>query len=378
MPFTEAQIKALSGKLSAKHVKTREHTGRTLSYIEGWHAIAEANQIFGFDAWDRETVSARCVWEGGQSGRPACAYIAQVRVRVRAGDTVVIREGSASGHGSGETPGEAHESALKAAETDAMKRALATFGNLFGLALYDKQRHGVRGAGARKNGVAGGQRVVWTVLSSEGEPAGTHGDPVEYCSALRRMLETIETAEEVKALWTRNRGTVTRLRGDLPQLKNDKEEHHADVLAASYKRRLQDLATGQGAEQVGPKAGDGAAVIDKSVLTIATPRRVRDKEHLRYVASKPCIICGRAPCHAHHLRFAQPRAMARKVSDEWAVPLCATHHRALHNVGDEAAWWKQRGIDPILEAQELWRCTRGSDFAGTRKYIRSDLRSSSR
>jgi hypothetical protein len=98
--------------------------------------------------------------------------------------------------------------------------------------------------------------------------------------------------------------------------------------------------------------------VDKTSLPISTPRRVRDKEHLRYVASQPCIICGRSPGHAHHLRFAQPRALGRKVSDEWTVPLCSTHHRALHGVGDEKQWWKEKRIDPIVHAVRLWWDTR--------------------
>ena len=87
--------------------------------------------------------------------------------------------------------------------------------------------------------------------------------------------------------------------------------------------------------------------IDKSALAISAPRRVRDKAHLRFVASQPCLVCGRSPGHAHHIRYAQPRAMGRKVSDEWTVPLCATHHRALHTVGDEEKWWKIRGVDQL-------------------------------
>ena len=97
MPFSDTQSKALSAKLSAKYVKTREGAGRTLSYLEGWHIIAEANRIFGFDAWDRETVAARCVWEGVSKGLNACSYVARVKVRVRAGETVIVREGSGSG-----------------------------------------------------------------------------------------------------------------------------------------------------------------------------------------------------------------------------------------------------------------------------------------
>ena len=118
----------------------------TLSYIEGWHAIDEANRVFGFDGWDRETVWAERVWEDGRHEPKACAYAARVRIRVRAGDAIVCRDGSGVGHGTGATLGEAHESALKEAETDATKRALTTFGNLFGLALYDKAQTGCAGA----------------------------------------------------------------------------------------------------------------------------------------------------------------------------------------------------------------------------------------
>jgi recombination DNA repair RAD52 pathway protein len=124
--FSEPQVKALSSKLSAKHVRTRQSGNLTLSYIEGWHAIAEANRIFGYDAWDRQTMTVKCVWEGLKGNRSACSYIARVRVRVRAGDKEICREGCGSGHGVSLTPGEAHESAIKEAETDAMKRALST------------------------------------------------------------------------------------------------------------------------------------------------------------------------------------------------------------------------------------------------------------
>ena len=108
-------------------------------------------------------------------------------------------------------------------------------------------------------------------------------------------------------------------------------------------------------------------------LAISAPRRIRDKEHLRYVASQPCLVCGRSPGHAHHVRFVQPRAIGRKVSDEWVVPLCVTHHRSLHTVGNEEKWWKERGINPIAHAERLWGETRGQDVAisvKTRELVR--------
>jgi hypothetical protein len=113
-------------------------------------------------------------------------------------------------------------------------------------------------------------------------------------------------------------------------------------------------------ETVSAEAAPGQAKgIDKSILTLAAPRRYRNREHLRYVAQKACLICGRTPSDPHHLGFTQPRALGRKVSDEFAVPLCRGHHRAVHRSRDERAWWRQAGIDPIKVARRLWKETRG-------------------
>jgi ERF superfamily len=100
------------------------------------------------------------------------------------------------------------------------------------------------------------------------------------------------------------------------------------------------------------------AGIDKSVLAVPAPRRYRDREHLRHVAKQPCLICGRKPSDPHHLRHLQPRALGRKASDEFAVPLCRIHHRLVHRVGNEAAWWQDAGVDPITAARKLWKETR--------------------
>jgi hypothetical protein len=98
--------------------------------------------------------------------------------------------------------------------------------------------------------------------------------------------------------------------------------------------------------------------VDKSALPLSEPRRYRDRAHLEFVASQPCVLCRRQPSDPHHLRFMQPRAMGRRVSDEFAVPLCRTHHRAVHRHGDEADWWRAAGIDPAVIAQRLWQHTR--------------------
>jgi len=141
----------------------------------------------------------------------------------------------------------------------------------------------------------------------------------------------------------------------------------------AFEQRLSELAaTGAsqddtpalaGADALGASrtaiTGSGASAgIDKSVLAVAAPRRYRNREHLRFVAKKPCLICGRKPSEPHHLRYLQPRALGRKASDEFAVPLCRLHHRELHRARDEGAWWQAIGIDPIPIARKLWDDTR--------------------
>ena len=99
--------------------------------------------------------------------------------------------------------------------------------------------------------------------------------------------------------------------------------------------------------------------VDKSQLTLPEPRRIRNRNHVRFVAQQACLVCGRKPSDPHHLRYAQPRALGRKASDEFTVPLCRIHHRALHRAGDERAWWKETGIDPSKIARTLWKKKEG-------------------
>ncbi len=94
--------------------------------------------------------------------------------------------------------------------------------------------------------------------------------------------------------------------------------------------------------------------VDKSLLALPEPPRLRDKDHRKFVTKQPCLICGRQQADAHHLRFAQHRALGRKVSDEFIVPLCRGHHREVHRSGNEPGWWRKAGIDPTLPARALW------------------------
>src|SRR5664279_3878435 len=137
MGFSAKQTQALRRNLDHRYVRSREVNGRELSYIGGWYAISEANRIFGFDKWNRETVDSRCVLTRENRGTFLAVYISRVRITVNVGETTVVREGHGTGEGRGSTPGEVHDTALKGAETDATKRALATFGKPFGLSLYE-------------------------------------------------------------------------------------------------------------------------------------------------------------------------------------------------------------------------------------------------
>jgi DNA recombination protein Rad52 len=348
MPFTDQQQKRLSSKLSAKAIKTRDHDGKQLSYIEGWYAIAEANRLFGFDGWDRETISAACVWEDARRDPKACAYAVRVRIHVRAGETRVFRDGSGVGHGVGKMMGEAHESALKEAETDATKRALTTFGNLFGLALYDKERAGVRG-GTKPRGTP--EAAALRFMSPDGELVSIHDRPQSFCTAIRGALERAASLTEISRLWERNGDTLMLLRTLWPELRTPQGVHYAAVIEALHRRQLAKL----NAITIAPALAIPPAEIEP---VSAMPRRLRDPAHLRLVAELPCIVCGRAPSQAHHLLLAQPRAMGRKVSDEWTLPLCALHHRALHDAGNEERWWDEHRIDAKTEAGALWQRSR--------------------
>ena len=318
MGFSAKQTKALKRDLDRRHIRTREANGRELSYIEGWYAVTEANRIFGFDGWNRETLESRCVLARENRGSFLAVYIARVRITVHADGATIIREGHGTGEGRGTSPGEAHDFALKAAETDGTKRALATFGKPFGLALY--------GSGK---------------TSPSLETSASGPKPADFGQEVRFARDDTTPIPRPSRYYGRRQDLVTR---DRAQLRKLGAQASAD---ASLVPSAPDLLP---------------ARIDKSVLTIAEPKRLRDKAHLRFVASQPCLICGRQPSDPHHLRFAQPRALGLKVSDEFTVPLCRGHHRQLHQAGDEAAWWGNLDINALEIAKGLWEESRVKTF----------------
>jgi DNA recombination protein Rad52 len=357
MAFTDNQVRLLKAKLDPTHIRTRSSNGINLSYVEGWHAIAEANRIFGYEGWDRRTIRTSCVWTEVRGGSHRTAYVAKVRVTVRAGDVKIVREGSGTCEACALTPGQAHELALKGAETDATKRALATFGNPFGLALYDREQSGVRKPRRDKFHVG-----PWVLCSATGSSIASYDKPNAFIEALRLAMSEAPDIELLYDVWGQNIETLRALHrhnkqepGIIPKL-----VAHLRSCAVALVKQASNRGTNE-ATKVSADEPENSGVrhkVDKSLLTIAEPKRIRCKEHLRYVASQACLVCGRSPSHAHHVRYAQARGVALKVSDEFVVPLCAIHHHQIHTTGKEEEWWKERKIEPLKVADDLWKRSR--------------------
>jgi len=182
--FSARQRELLAAPLDRAKVRHREQGRLRVSYLEGWQVIAEANRIFGFDGWDRLTLNASCVAEHERPvGRDrksgwGVTYTARVRIVVIAGERCLIREGSGAGHGIDLDQGLAHESALKEAETDATKRALMSFGNAFGLALYDKQQRQVSSGPEKNLGQAQSQGQGKAPVAAAPKPSKPQPEPV--------------------------------------------------------------------------------------------------------------------------------------------------------------------------------------------------------
>lgn len=202
MALSAKQVAELEKPLDARNVSERQQSGRRLSYIEGWHAIAEANRIFGFDGWQRETIEMREVRppehvKTERSTTWRVGYICKVRVTV--GD--IVREGT--GYGSGALPdlGEAIESAVKEAETDAMKRALMTFGNPFGLALYDKEKANVVSEDAAPRTRSQARNAQQR--QDEGTPFDGEGQSqaAQDRDEIARLIGGARSMDELKQLW---------------------------------------------------------------------------------------------------------------------------------------------------------------------------------
>ena len=273
--------------------------------------VAEANRIFGFEGWDRETVASDCVWTKQQGSRYCAAYVARVRITVRAGETRIIREGCGVGESSALSPGQAHDFAAKAAETDATKRALMTFGNAFGLSLYG-------GTGATP--VSGARQRSKSVAAHPGQALPQASEPAASAAQAGATRPVVDEA-----------------------LHPQRRRQIMSPPPISSRATATSRASGPSTRVSWRWPSRGAS---------ATPSTCASWQ------ASPAWSAGRSPSEAHHLRFAQPRAMSRKVSDEFTVPLCALHHRDLHARGNEEAWWQERKIEPLDVAADLWRTSR--------------------
>jgi hypothetical protein len=170
-----------------------------------------------------------------------------------------------------------------------------------------------------------------------------------------QLIAELEKLEEANAL-------ATWAQRALP-LKNQLVTTDAQTVEAAFAQRLAEF--GEHAPAADPTRETNEAdhrlqepgASPEAVTIIRKPVRERDRDHLRFVAAQPCLVCGRTPSDAHHIRFAEQRAMGRKVSDRFAVPICRLHHRELHRRGNERAWWQNQGIDPLGAAAMLWAST---------------------
>ncbi|MCA1376560.1 MULTISPECIES: ERF family protein [unclassified Bradyrhizobium] len=154
-------------------------------------------------------------------------------------------------------------------------------------------------------------------------------------------------------------------------LKNSLQEPDARRVEAAYQAKLEDAARPAESQTDQPAVLDSApsppaaapadaetalqpAPPEAGLALPKEPPRKRSKAHLLFVREQPCLVCRETPCDAHHLKFAQPRALGRKVSDEFTVPLCRAHHEELHRHGNERTWWANLQIAPLPVAQDLW------------------------
>jgi hypothetical protein len=145
-------------------------------------------------------------------------------------------------------------------------------------------------------------------------------------------------------------------------LKNQLATTDAQTVETAFAARLSQLGDApvrpESDQASGHPGGSSSPEINaEGVTVICKPVRERDRDHLKFVTSQPCLVCGRTPSDAHHIKFAEQRAMGRKVSDRFTVPICSLHHRELHRRGNERAWWQSQGINPLATAATLWART---------------------
>ncbi len=204
-----------------------------------------------------------------------------------------------------------------------------------------------------KSGVNGGQPSASERRATRSRVKSGSKSPRRELSAalseslrteLLREIECLGAAEDA-ALWAQRRLVA----------KNQLSAADAQLVEEAFAAKLASIhPQNASVGDHGITEKTGTSEIDKSILAFPEPRRIRDRDHIRHVIKQACLICGRRPSDPHHLRFVQSRALGRKVSDEFTVPLCRAHHREVHRCGNEGSWWRKTGTDPLVAARTLW------------------------
>jgi hypothetical protein len=355
--FSPRQLRLLSRDSYRSLNPTHAGTGGSDPDSEGRACTTEANAVFGFAGWDREVTHLERMLKSGD-GATTCFYLARIRIRVHAGNRQIVREATGFGTATAKNPFEAQRQALKSAEAEATHLAFATFGKRFEHVSSDESRSETGKVRAP---------IRFIICDSDGKPIIENLSPEGFCTGLRQILEKATSISDANDLLRANAGAIACLRKNVPTLTTASGKHYADILESLANRKTPQspTATNNARKEavVAPsllrpsKIAPGPR-IDKSSLAIGVERRVRDSEHLKFVRTKPCLVCGRQPSHAHHLTFAQARGVAMKSSDEFVVPLCALHHDELHRAGAEKTWWKKMKIKPLIEAKRMWNASR--------------------
>jgi hypothetical protein len=188
---------------------------------------------------------------------------------------------------------------------------------------------------------------------TNGSPRPPQLLPDKSAQLRERLLQEISllTKEEALALWAHRSLS----------LKNTLTLEDSLAVEAAYVLQLGTSRSGETTPDTPAPFEQGLlqesnrASADEQLLLRAKPVRRRSKPHLVFVASQPCLICKGSPCDPHHLKISGPRSLGRKVSDEFTVPLCRTHHDALHRHGNEASWWTNMQVEPLSIAKALWQ-----------------------
>jgi ERF superfamily len=175
------------------------------------------------------------------------------------------------------------------------------------------------------------------------------GDDLALWAHRRLPAKNTLTVDDARAVETAYQAVLNAVNRDAP-------DRPGQVSSPTPEPSPTSSENGAAVVQGAATDGEEPSTIER-VSPFFKPVRRRNKLHLAFVAAQPCLVCQRSPCDAHHLKFAEPRALGRKVSDEFTVPLCREHHRDLHRHGNEVAWWANVQIAPMQAAKELWHAT---------------------